>query len=91
MKRNTEAVPALLGLDCGATRSVGIYQCGAVQRRWQGGPGNVSLLSDAQLVALLQSARSAHKDLPPPKAVAIGSSASARVTRRACIRPPAGI
>jgi len=82
MKRNMEATPTLLGLDCGATRSVGIYQCGPVQRRWQAGPGNVSLLNDAQLLALFRSARAMHAGFPAPDAVAIGmAGASAEVNR----------
>lgn len=92
MKRSSDGTPALLGLDCGGTSSVAIYRCGAVRRRWQAGPGNVSLLSDGQLVALLRSARRAHEGFPAPSAVAIGmAGASADVNRERIRRAAARV
>ena len=72
MKRNTERAPAFLGLDCGGTRSVAIYESNGTQRRVEAGPGNVGLLNDAQLLALLRQLSSIHKNLSAPNAVAIG-------------------
>jgi N-acetylmuramic acid 6-phosphate etherase len=72
MNPKTGASAAFLGLDCGGTRSVAIYQCGDNQRRAEAGPGNVRLLSDAQLLTLFRTLRDVHKNLAPPAAIGIG-------------------
>src|SRR5688572_17817225 len=72
MKHTSDAPPAFLGLDCGGTRSVAIYECGGTTRRVEAGPGNVRLLSEVQLLALFRELKSVHKDLPAPSAIAIG-------------------
>jgi len=82
MKRNTGAAPAFLGIDCGGTRSVSVYQCGGTQRRFEAGPGNVRLLSDAQLLALFRQLGSVHQDLPRPSAVAIGMAGAGNNAQR---------
>ena len=72
MKRNTATAPAFLGLDCGGTRSVAVYECGEIRRRAEAGPGNIRLLGEAQLRSLFQELSAVHKNLPTPAAVAIG-------------------
>ena len=86
MKRITEAPPAFLGLDCGGTRSVAIYQCGDTRRRLKEGAGNVRLLSDAQLLALFRALRRVHQDFPPPDAVAIGMAGARQESDRERVR-----
>jgi N-acetylmuramic acid 6-phosphate etherase len=72
MKQSSDAPTAFLGLDCGGTRSVAIYEGAGVTRRAEAGPGNVRLLSDAQLLALFRELKSVHQNLPAPRAIAIG-------------------
>src|SRR3954467_6625654 len=71
-------LPAWLGIDCGATCSVAAYECGDIRKRLESGPGNLRLLSDAQLLALFRSLAKIHHELPTPRAIAIGM-ASARL------------
>jgi N-acetylmuramic acid 6-phosphate etherase len=86
MKRDTGNAPAFLGLDCGGTRSVAIYRKGGMQRRWEAGPGNVGLLSDVQLSVLFRTLRTVHKNLAPPKAIAIGMAGGGTESQRDRIR-----
>jgi N-acetylmuramic acid 6-phosphate etherase len=86
MKRNQAAEQAFLGIDCGGTRSVAIYQCGRRQHRAEAGAGNVRLLSDRQLLALFRALSSAHKNRSRPSAVAIGMAGAAIETQRERIR-----
>jgi N-acetylmuramic acid 6-phosphate etherase len=85
MKPNTGG-PAFLGLDCGGTRSIAIYEYGNIQRRAEAGPGNARLLSEAQLLALLRSFRAIHKGLPSPAAVIVGMAGARTETDRARVR-----
>jgi N-acetylmuramic acid 6-phosphate etherase len=82
---NTHAA-AWLGIDCGGTRSVAAYECGNVRKRLEGGPGNLRLLSDAQLLALFRSLAKIHAGNPPPTAIAIGMASARLVTDRQRIR-----
>jgi len=84
MKRKD--APAFLGIDGGGTRTVAVYQCGDVQRRLEGGPGNVGLLTDAQLLALFRQLGGVHKNLPAPAAVAIGMAGAGVESQRERIR-----
>jgi N-acetylmuramic acid 6-phosphate etherase len=86
MKHTSDAPPAFLGLDCGGTRSVAIYECGGTTRRAEAGPGNVRLLSEAQLLALFRELKSVHKDLPAPSAIAIGMAGARLDSDRARVR-----
>lgn len=86
MKQNTANAPAFLGIDCGGTRSIAIYECDGLQRRIEAGPGNVGLLSDAQLLALFRSLSAVHKNVPTPNAVAIGMAGGALLERQERIR-----
>jgi N-acetylmuramic acid 6-phosphate etherase len=86
MKHTSDAPPAFLGLDCGGTRSVAIYECGGTTRRVEAGPGNVRLLSEVQLLALFRELKSVHKDLPAPSAIAIGMAGARLDCDRARVR-----
>jgi N-acetylmuramic acid 6-phosphate etherase len=86
MKHTSDAPPACLGLDCGGTRSVAIYECGGTTRRVEAGPGNVRLLSEVQLLALFRELKSVHKDLPAPSAIAIGMAGARLDCDRARVR-----
>ncbi len=86
MKPNTDAPAAFLGLDCGGTRSVAIYQHGAAQRRAEAGAGNVRLLSDAQLLALFRTLRAVHESLAPPSAIGIGMAGARMESDRERVR-----
>jgi len=85
MKRNTEA-QAFLGLDCGGTRSVAVYECGGERRRIEAGPGNIGLLDDARLLSLFRALSSVHKNLPRPSVVAIGMAGAGIEMQRQRIR-----
>lgn len=80
------SAPAWLGIDCGGTRSVAAYECGDTRKRLQGGPGNLRLLSDGQLLALFRSLAKIHEGMPSPTALAIGMASARLETDRARIR-----
>ncbi len=86
MKHTSDAPAAFLGLDCGGTRSVAIYDCAGVTRRTEAGPGNVRLLTEAQLLSLFRELKSVHKDLPVPQAIAIGMAGARLDNDRARVR-----
>ncbi len=86
MKHIADAPTAFLGLDCGGTRSVAIYEGAGLTRRAEAGPGNVRLLSDARLLTLFRELKSVHKNLPWPKAVAIGMAGARTDSDRALVR-----
>lgn len=77
---------AYLGIDGGGTKTVGAYECGATRRRVEAGPGNLRLLSDENLLALLGVMRTSHDGLPTPCAVAIGMASARLETDRQRIR-----
>lgn len=86
MKQKTAGEPAFLGLDCGGTRSVAVYVCGQSQRRAEAGPGNVRLLSDAQLLALFRELSGVHNGMPAPSAVGIGMAGAGTAEQQERIR-----
>jgi N-acetylmuramic acid 6-phosphate etherase len=59
----------LLGIEGGGTRTVALYVADGHTSRWQGGPGNVRLMSDGELDARLGEVA---RRFPKPEAVAIG-------------------
>jgi N-acetylglucosamine kinase-like BadF-type ATPase len=71
--------PTFLGIDCGATRSIALLadDAGHPLRRLEGGPANLRLLSDAQLIRHL---RSIAKAFPRPAALAIGMAGARTAT-----------
>jgi N-acetylmuramic acid 6-phosphate etherase len=73
--------PALLGLDCGATRSVALFVQGRRTHRVEGGPANVKLLGDAALVRHLLSLRAAWPAGLAPQAIALMLSEDAKIPR----------
>jgi N-acetylmuramic acid 6-phosphate etherase len=86
MKRDSETPPAFLGIDCGGTRSVAIYQRGDFLRRIEAGPGNVGLMTDAALVALFRELSGVHTGFSPPAALAIGMAGAGVEGRQERIR-----
>ena len=91
MKRNTATAPAFLGLDCGGTRSVAVYECGDIRRRVEAGPGNIRLLSEAQLRTLFRELAAVHKNLPKPAAIAIGMAGAGLERERERLRQAAAL
>ena len=91
MKRNTATAPAFLGLDCGGTRSVAVYECGDIRRRVEAGPGNIRLLSEAQLRTLFRELGAVHKNLPAPSAIAIGMAGAGLERERERLRQSAAL
>ncbi len=83
---NSSNASAWLGIDGGGTRTVAAYECADARRRVEGGPGNLRLLSDAQLLALFTSLRAAHEGLPEPRGVAIGMASARLESDRARVR-----
>ncbi len=86
IKSHPELTPALLGLDCGGTRSVAICEYSGSVRRVEAGPGNVGLLSDSQLLSLFRVLSSVHKGICAPSAVAIGMAGGGIEAQRERIR-----
>lgn len=86
MKAKTDAPDAFLGLDCGGTRSIAIYECGDTQLRLEAGAGNVRLLTDAQLLALFRALSLVHKNRPAPSVVAIGMAGARQEIDRERVR-----
>ena len=63
------ASPAVLGIECGGTRSVALFVDGPHAREWNGGPANLRLLDDTRLRRHL---RSIARTFSAPSAIAIG-------------------
>lgn len=90
MKRNAAAVPIVLGLECGGTRTVAIADGPETVRR-EFGPANLRLLSDPQLT---RHFRAIARAMPAPAAVAIGMAGAraesdcARIRRAAAVAWP---
>ena len=59
----------LLGIECGATRTVALYEAGGRIDRAEFGPANIRLVNDSQLTKRL---RQIARQFPEPSAVAIG-------------------
>ncbi|HJN89156.1 MAG TPA: N-acetylmuramic acid 6-phosphate etherase [Verrucomicrobiota bacterium] len=60
---------SLLGIECGATHTVALYETGGQTARAEFGPANLRLLDEAQLARRL---RQIAKQFPKPSAVAVG-------------------
>src|SRR5687767_1670285 len=89
MKSHTDATLAFLGLDCGGTRSVAIYEWNGAQHRATAGAGNVRLLTDAQLLSLFRELRTVHEKRPAPSAIAIGMAGARMGNDRERVRQAA--
>ncbi|MDP6794644.1 MAG: N-acetylmuramic acid 6-phosphate etherase [Verrucomicrobiota bacterium] len=59
----------LLGIECGATHTVALYEAGSRVIRAEFGPANLRLLNDSQLAKRI---RQIARQFPTPSAVAIG-------------------
>jgi N-acetylmuramic acid 6-phosphate etherase len=77
--------PVILGIEGGATRTVGLFanRDGHLLQRVAAGSGNLRLLNDAALEALLQSIATGH---PLPDAVGIGMAGARTEADRQRIR-----
>jgi len=66
--------PTFLGIEGGGTRTVALLADagGALLQRFETGPANFKLLTEAQLLRRLREVRAALKGFPSPAAVAIG-------------------
>lgn len=91
--RNSTATPSLapvLGIECGATRSVAMWVHGTEVRRAEGGPANLKLLNDEQLVTHLRKLRDAVTGGQIPSAIAIGMAGARMAGDHARIIAAAG-
>lgn len=69
MAAQPQALPKLLGIEGGGTSTLALWVQGNNVQRWEGGPANLHLVTDAQLTDLL---RQIAASLPSPDALAIG-------------------
>ena len=70
----TDHGPAFLGIEGGGTRTVALLADadGGLLKRFEAGPANFKLLTEAQLRRRLREVKAALKGFPQPAAVAIG-------------------
>ena len=73
-KRSSSAAPVFLGIEGGGTRTVALLADadGRLLRRFEAGPANFKLLTEAQLLRRLREVRAGFAEFPRPAAVAIG-------------------
>jgi N-acetylmuramic acid 6-phosphate etherase len=66
--------PVFLGIEGGGTRTVALLTDadGRLLKRFESGPANFKLLTEAQFLRRLREVRAAFKEFPRPAAVAIG-------------------
>lgn len=66
--------PVFLGIEGGGTRAVALLADadGRLLKRFESGPANFKLLTEAQFLRRLREVRAAFKEFPRPAAVAIG-------------------
>ncbi|MBI2929723.1 MAG: N-acetylmuramic acid 6-phosphate etherase [Verrucomicrobia bacterium] len=86
--RKAGPAPLFLGIEGGGTRTVALLAdaAGRLIQRSEAGPGNVRLLSDAQLLRLL---RGFQRAMPRPSAVALGMAGTVTPQDRERIRAAA--
>ncbi len=74
MRHASETPPVFLGIEGGATRTVALLADGRgrLLKRFEAGPGNFKLLTEAQLLRRLREMRAAFAGVPQPAAMAIG-------------------
>src|SRR5258706_16235381 len=81
-----ESVTGFLGVECGATRTVILFEDGARFVRKESGPANVRLLNDAQLSRHFRNIRSLDARLARPTAIGIGMAGARSEADRERIR-----
>lgn len=86
----TLSLSSVLGIECGATRSVALWVQGTEVRRAEGGPANLKLLNDEQLVIHLRKLRDAVTGGQTPAAIAIGMAGARMAGDHARIIAAAG-
>ena len=74
MRQNKSALPVLLGIEGGGTRTVALLvdSDGRLLKRFEAGVANFKLLTEAQLHRRLRDVRAAFGGFPKPAAIAIG-------------------
>ena len=74
MRTTSDIGPVFLGIEGGGTRTVALLADadGRLLKRFEGGPANFKLLSEAQLLRRLREVRAAFAGFPQPAAVGIG-------------------
>ena len=74
VRPTTNSSPLLLGIEGGGTRTVALLADaqGHLLKRFEAGPANFRLLTEAQLLRRLREVRASFADFPNPAAVAIG-------------------
>ena len=74
MRQDESALPVLLGIEGGGTRTVALLVSGdgRLLQRVEGGVSNLKLLTEAQLLRRLREVRAGLQGHPKPDAVAIG-------------------
>ena len=89
-QRATSSPPAYLGVECGGTKTAALLECAGKHLRANFGPGNLRLMDDRELLALLQSIRKRFTASSPRLAGVAVCMAGARTERdRARIRAAA--
>src|SRR5258706_10405221 len=81
-----ESVTGFLGVECGATRTVILFEDGARFVRKESGPANVRLLNDTQLSRHFRNIRSLDARLARPTAIGIGMAGARTEADRQRIR-----
>ena len=86
--KKSEAISgALLGVECGGTRTVVLsVEPGAQPFQAEFGPANLRLLNDAQLIKHLHQIRSTTKTKPPLRGIVIGMAGARTAADRERIR-----
>jgi N-acetylglucosamine kinase-like BadF-type ATPase len=74
VRTTTSPGPVFLGIEGGGTRTVALLADanGRLLKRFEAGPANFKLLTEAQFLRRLREVRAAFKGFPQPAAVAIG-------------------
>ena len=74
MRTNELPSPTFLGIEGGGTRTVALLADadGRLLKRFESGPANFKLLTEAQFLRRLREVRAAFQEFPQPAAVAIG-------------------
>src|SRR5262249_40212726 len=81
-----QAAPQLLGIECGATRTVALLDDGGQLIRSEAGPANVRSLNDIQLTRHFRNLRALDDGFAHPTAIGIGMAGARTESDRARIR-----
>src|SRR3954462_3041250 len=78
-RARTKPVTGILGIECGATRSVALMVDASdkILRQWRGGPANLRLMTPSQLLSHL---RGIAAKMPSPAGICIGMAGARNVS-----------